>query len=1500
MFRFFTKWIFVALMFLFSSMVWAQLPPMIGFDRYNIPDLEADIIGIFTDSRGFLWVYTESGAFRFDGHEFLHIKKELAGAYVMDIAEAPDGNLWFATSEGITRLNPSLWEFTQYYHDPENPKSLGYHFVNDLHFDSRGRLWIAHDEGIDLMNIHTGECIHFGQNPENSANLQEGPWPGKIIEDEKGNFWVGYQNPVYIDRFTPSTGTFSRFDYRHPSNYIQNGYIQDLRSENGKLWVSTTKDTGLYSIDLNSEEVTHYKHNSGDPSSIGSVNIYQNLTDRTGKIWIATDSGLDLFSADTGKFSHIPPDLDDTLKMKASPRGITEDLSGNLWIVSLEGLYRTSLNNYMFQTIPTSLYVTGILAEPSGGFWVTTLEDGPMHCNSNLTLDRHYQKDQTSWGMSYDNAGIPWGMAYDDAGIPWTSIVGQGPHQYDPQTDSFKLVPFGKYSEELKWPIITNDPSGGTWFLSLTRAFQYKNGVLAPLTYEDTDPDSGNKVQKDFVAWTVGNVLVDDEKRTWIGTYVGLYKIGQHHQGLTLYKADPLREGAISNSQITGIVQLKNGDIWISTMQGLNRYLPETDTFEILDKNNALPNDGIASMVMDESGILWLGTAMGIIRFNPDSRDISVFGSEHGVFIGGGLVTGSFGLDKRIYMGGSIGIVRFNPIEIQKSTFNPPVQLLGHILLDSKEGLLTCQTTPKVLSLPWTNESFTLGFAAMDLTKPEFVKYSIKLGGWDKDWIELGNNNSIRYTNIPGGRYEFLVKATNADGVWTSKENWARVIIHIATHPAKTWWAVSGYILLGFAIIAGIFLRYRSIQHKKLLQERLISQRLRNVDSLKDEFLANTTHELRTPLNGIIGIAESLLENIGDTVSTGTKKELSLIVSSGRRLTYLINDILDYSRLKRGDIDIKKNPIDLSRLVNTVLVLLKPLCSEKSVALVNNVPQDLPAVEGDINRIQQILHNLVGNAIKFTKEGSITVTAQIYTEIFKDKKVVEISVTDTGKGIPEDQQELIWQSFRQVDATSTREEGGTGLGLPITKRLIEIHGGTIRLESEPDKGSSFIFTLPVSNKTAAVVEELNAVASVKNFHDVLSENFETIADSSTHSADLPRILFVDDEAINRHVMEQQLKNSQYLLSTAVDGEDALKNIMGQQSPDLILLDIMMPGMDGYEVCKKIREKKSANDLPVIMITAKNQVADLVEGLSAGANDFISKPYSRDELLARVNRHLHIAMEHTSQGKFVPKDLLNLLGDGDLETHKSGEHIEKQMTLMLTGFKNNPMLKRSETFTHLSTLLPQILPVIRKHQGIIHQYEEECMISLFPGSPVEALNSSFEIQKLSSAYNLEHRLRGKRSVWIETVLHKGELLVGTAGDKTFTCEVIISDIVKQTHYLHGLNGNLLCPILVSENVIANENGHYNYRKLAFLHNGETGNSYAYEIFLPDTKEAILKIETKNDFEKGLVLFHDLHFDEASVHFGKVLKTNPADTSAAYYHDQCAYYMTNPPISKMVNM
>jgi two-component system, sensor histidine kinase ChiS len=388
---------------------------------------------------------------------------------------------------------------------------------------------------------------------------------------------------------------------------------------------------------------------------------------------------------------------------------------------------------------------------------------------------------------------------------------------------------------------------------------------------------------------------------------------------------------------------------------------------------------------------------------------------------------------------------------------------------------------------------------------------------------------------------------------------------------------------------------------------------LRKANQLKDEFLANTSHELRTPLNGIIGIAESLREGVAGQLSDKVKTNLTMIVSSGKRLSALVNDILDFSKLKHKTLQLQLNPVGLREMVDIVLTLSQPLLGNKALKLHNAIGLDLPAVEADENRLQQILYNLIGNAIKFTESGRIEVSAKSVNE------QIEITISDTGIGIPEEKLGQIFESFEQLEGGMSRNYGGTGLGLAVTKQLVELHGGQLWVNSTLGIGSQFHFTLSISKKSLSSEQIHSQIPAYIDF-----ETFVQHADTQSPSkSGQLKILIVDDELVNRQVVANFLSLQDYNIIQATSGVEAMTLIEEGLIPDAILLDVMMPRMTGYEVTQKLRDKWQLTELPILLLTAKNQVEDLVIGLEVGANDYLTKPISKDELLARIKTHLSI-------------------------------------------------------------------------------------------------------------------------------------------------------------------------------------------------------------------------------------------------------------------------------------
>ncbi|MGK5091319.1 7TM diverse intracellular signaling domain-containing protein [Deltaproteobacteria bacterium TL4] len=426
-------------------------------------------------------------------------------------------------------------------------------------------------------------------------------------------------------------------------------------------------------------------------------------------------------------------------------------------------------------------------------------------------------------------------------------------------------------------------------------------------------------------------------------------------------------------------------------------------------------------------------------------------------------------------------------------------------------------------------------------------------------------------------------------------------------------------------------------QEETLKAQQQAVENLKRADKLKDEFMANTSHELRTPLNGIIGLSESILDGIGGAISEIHAENLKMIIQSGKRLANLVNDILDFSKMKNHELELQLKAVDLKSVSDLVLTLARPLMGDKQLEFVNEIPETCALVHADENRLQQIMINLIGNSIKFTHAGFVKISAQ------QVGNQMLVSVTDSGIGIPEEKHGSIFQSFEQGDGSTAREYGGTGLGLSVTQKLVELHGGKISVKSSVGKGSTFSFNLLVhlgerSNETvsASKTEKLQELEKAEGIQEHFQQytvktptsnssieaSVTPVNEEANASASEKRstILIVDDEPVNIQVLRNQLSLNHYDILAAQDGFRAL-DILKEHQPDLILLDLMMPRMSGYEVCNRVREKYDAATLPIIMLTAKNQVADLVQGLQTGANDYLTKPFHKDELLARVRTHI---------------------------------------------------------------------------------------------------------------------------------------------------------------------------------------------------------------------------------------------------------------------------------------
>jgi signal transduction histidine kinase/FixJ family two-component response regulator len=705
---------------------------------------------------------------------------------------------------------------------------------------------------------------------------------------------------------------------------------------------------------------------------------------------------------------------------------------------------------------------------------------------------------------------------------------------------------------------------------------------------------------------------------------------------------------SLSHNSAVALYEDSQGTLWVGTYGGgLNRFHREDQKFTHYREKDGLQNDAAIAITEDEQGDLWIGTNKGLSRFDPRSETFRGYDSTDGVagdvFGIGAAFRGSSG---ELFFG-SEGVTAFFPNRLVDDPVPPTVVLTDfHLFYEPVPLTRSAPDSPLKQDILFTDSLtlnhrqyvFALEFAGLHFAEPRKNRYAYQLENFDASWVETdARNRRIQYSNLKPGNYTFRVRASNKDGKWNDRG--AALQITVLPPPWKTWWAMGLYALT-LALALGSSLRW---QQRRVERERKISARLREVDRLKDEFLANTSHELRTPLYGIIGLAEALSEGVAGKMSSKALSHLEMVVASGRRLTGLVNDILDFSRLSHKSLDLDRQAVDLNTLTDVVLTLSQPLVGTKKLTLNNAIDPRLPAADADENRVQQILLNLVSNAIKFTTEGHIEISAMA------EEGRLEIRVKDTGIGISETDLDRIFESFEQVDSAIDRAHGGTGLGLAVARQLVSLHGGNLWVESALGSGSTFFFTLPLSaDQTPFKFREQSSeeifLGLLNNEQEAAQSNDSAPPRPSGETPSLPHtslpegetqtsdktedhcILVVDDEPVIREVLVASLTAEGYRVLSVSSGLEALR-LLAEAEVDLILLDVMMPQMSGYKVCRAIRRQHSLEELPIIFLTARTQVDDMLAGFSEGANDYLAKPIARGELVARVKTHLKLYDQH---------------------------------------------------------------------------------------------------------------------------------------------------------------------------------------------------------------------------------------------------------------------------------
>lgn len=1188
---------------------------------------------IVQDRLGYIWIGTEDGLNRYNGHELNVFRYQpnnpnsLRNNTVESLFFDSQQRLWIGTNGGLSRLEQDGKTMTHFVHDPQNPKSLSANKVWVTYEDKNGGIWVGTDKGgLNYLDEKRNEFKRF-EFPDLKPEEGRGINVRALQQDRAGRLWIGTNRGLfYLEHgaVMPVFASLASSEFKLPANPSIMALALDSQ---GHLWIGL-HDHGLVRSHVRDGILQYFYHQPEDPRTLIANGIRSLLFDGEGRLWVGTRTrGISLMDMETASFQHFQHAV-------FRPKSIGHDRiqclmvdrSGVLWIgTNGGGVNRLALKNLHFNhylhssaddgdSEKSRSFVKALFEDQYGILWVGSLRGGLIEFDRSqhrLVTHTHRANDPNS--LSHNGV---WTIYEDRQGRFWVGTDGGGLNLYDRKRRRFKAFrhdpqdPNSLSNNRVR--TMYEDREGRFWVGTLEGGLNLFDRDTGKAKIYRHDPENPNSLSNDKIR----AIYQDSEGIFWLGTLRGgLNRFDASRESFKRYPANPEQPQALSHEGVMSICPDNQGYLWLGTYGGgLNRFDPQTETFKTYRLEDGLANEVVYGVLSDQKGHLWMSTNSGISRFNLFTEEFKNFDVKDGLQ-DNEFNTGAYFRSKKgeLFFGGIDGFNAFYPEKIAENRNAPNVVITAFRKLDKQMQPQTVPIPAEGLRLSYEDTFLAFEFSALDFAEPEQNEYRYKMVGFQDHWVPLGNRREMTFTNLDPGQYEFVVKAANSDGYWNDQG--ASIPITIVPPIWKTKWAYGFYVL---ALLTGIWFYVRS-QRLKLEKERSISEQLRTVDRLKDEFLANTSHELRTPLNGIIGLTQSLLDGAAGPVEGPLADNLTKVVYSGKRLASLVNDILDFSKLKNKSLSLDLKPVDLKGVTEVVFDLLRPLTTHKDLALLNNIGIETPAVMADENRLQQIMYNLIGNAVKFTESGKVRVGA------IEENGVVRVTVSDTGVGIAEDHQSKIFESFEQADGSIERHYGGTGLGLAITRKLVELHHGKIWVDSRLGNGATFSFTLPVAAKEKQGQSELLTLS------EQLTETLPELPLSTALTAAIDhqpaegkfKVLIVDDEPVNRQVLINYLSMQNYELIEAAHGLEALNILKTDREIDLVLLDIMMPKMSGFQVCRDIRKMAAFQELPIIFLTAKSQVADLVNGFGCGGNDYLTKPVTKEELLSRVKTHLQL-------------------------------------------------------------------------------------------------------------------------------------------------------------------------------------------------------------------------------------------------------------------------------------
>jgi signal transduction histidine kinase/ligand-binding sensor domain-containing protein/DNA-binding response OmpR family regulator len=1241
-----------------------------------------EVTSIIQDKNGFIWFGTRGGLQRFDGYEMKLLKNDfqkgssLLSQSIEVLQNGKQNNIWIGTkSGGLSGYDLKTGKITNYTN--HHPATVGFNadYILSILDTESEKLFIGTWKGFQYLNKKTGEFT-----------ILNSVWKTFDIQpDGKEGYWLATNSGLrHLNRNLVNDYTL---DFGIPNINITSVITDKVAN---CLWLGTW-DQGLLQFDLSTKKVKNFRHQKNNPASLSSNNTYRILIDSKGTLWIGTwGGGLNRFNRETETFEiihlNIPGIYTNDNQIILT---IQEDPSGLLWIgTDGTGVFKYGLKQKKFinvgyenklNSLLQSTHVISVYVDPFNKLWLGTKGGGIQYSRdwktfSTVTIKAPETK--TSPSLLYESRTF---MQEGDhlwigANKGLIRMVNKGaqagkyevfsPAPKDPSAISGRKI-----------TTIVKDSSGRIWIgtqengLSYIAGFDKKNRPV----FKNYLPAYGVKgaLQNERVSC----LLVDSKKRLWVGTYKGLHLYQPATDQFEVFVQTSEQKNTISNNTILCLAEDKSGNIWAGTQYGLNRISGlEGNKLKVsaYTTKEGLPSDYIHAVIPDKEGNIWATTNKGIIRFNPSTNSFAVFDKRDGVqsvvFSENASHRDAKG---RFFFGGLEGLTYFFPDSIRISQFYPPIYFTNLTINNVPHEFGSGNTDSAILKKPfYETESITLNhkenifsieFAALDYHAPDKNEYMYKLDGFNDEWVYAGNNRLVSFTNLQSGTYRLKVKATNSDKIWnpTTRE----LTIHILPPPWKTWWAYSIYItMFVFLLWLTRYLGLRQAALKnQLTLSRLARQQENKLADFKERLFTNISHEFRTPLTLILGPLDDLLQR--KKFEASVEKSLRLIQKQSKRMLRMVNQLLDFQKAEAGSLQLSLQPGEIVSFCNDIYLLFVDEANRRNITYSFRAEEKYLSFTFDHNKLEIIVFNILSNAFKFTPNGgSITFSVQK-----NPNRYCEIAIRDTGKGIPANEIDRIFDRFyrgKEQDATNI---SGTGIGLSFVKELTELHGGAILAESDGKHGSLFTVILPplVVTDTALHLSPEPLYHTSQNSETNL--NLVTMSeenDQLNQEKDQPIILVVEDESDMLQYVYEILAPS-FKVVTATNGREGIEKAL-ETIPDLIVSDVMMPEVDGIELCRKLKSDKDTSHIPIILLTALSDMAHHVQGIREGADVYLPKPFNSQLLLVHIHNLIN---SRNTLKEFYAKKVFLGSGNFEIKTFEE-EFLHKLMKLVEDNISNS--------------------------------------------------------------------------------------------------------------------------------------------------------------------------------------------------------------------------------------